>query len=92
MKFIQLILDFFYEIFLGCRHSRLTRPFTIQNETYKVCLDCGKQIFYSPVTMMPLSAREVRRLEAARVGELKVIPAAASGAALTSDHEPRIAA
>ena len=91
-KILQAILDFFYEIFLGCRHSHLTRPFTIQHETYKVCLDCGKRIYYSPETLLPLSAREVRRLEAARAGELKVVPIASSASALAGDHKPRIAA
>lgn len=91
MKIIQAILDFLYEIFLGCRHSHMTRPFTIQRETYKVCLDCGKRIYYSPETMMPLSAREVRRLEAANAGELKVVPAVSSST-LASEHKPHIAA
>jgi hypothetical protein len=75
MSIFRAILSFFYEIFLGCSHNRLTRPFTLQDETYKVCLDCGTHVYYSPVTMRPLSAREVRRMKAARAGELKVLPA-----------------
>ena len=39
---IDSVFGFFYEIFFGCRHERLTRPFTLQSHTYKVCLDCGK--------------------------------------------------
>jgi hypothetical protein len=91
MNILQAIWDFFYEIFLGCRHSHLTRPFTIQRETYKVCLDCGKRLYYSPETMTPLSAREVRRLEAAHAGELKVVPTTSSSV-LVSERKPRIAA
>jgi len=44
---LRAIVDFFAEILFGCSHSRLTRPFTIKNETYEVCLDCGRQIYYS---------------------------------------------
>jgi hypothetical protein len=71
---LQVIYDFFYEIILGCSHTHLTRPFTLQKETYKVCLDCGKQIYYSPVTMRPLSPLEVRRMHATRAGEVRIMP------------------
>jgi len=27
----------------GCRHRHLSRVFTIQNRTYKVCFDCGRE-------------------------------------------------
>jgi hypothetical protein len=43
-------------------------------ETYEVCLDCGKQIYYSAAEMRPLTAWEIRRMKAARAGELKVVP------------------
>ena len=62
---IQSLLGFFYDIVFGCRHWSQTRPFTLEQQTYKVCLDCGKQIYYSPERMTPLSAREVRRMKAA---------------------------
>ena len=65
MKLIQNLLGFFYDIVFGCRHWSQTRPFTLEKQTYKVCLDCGKQIFYSRERMTPLSAREVRRMQAA---------------------------
>jgi len=74
MAILRAIFNFLYEIILGCSHQHLTRPFTLQNETYKVCLDCGKQIYYSAVTMRPLNVIEVRRLMAARAGELRVMP------------------
>ena len=51
MKILQTIFNFLYEILLGCRHERLTRPFTLQQQTYKVCLDCGKHVFHSADTM-----------------------------------------
>ena len=66
MTWIQNLLGFFYDIVFGCRHWSQTRPFTLEQQTYKVCLDCGKQIYYSPERMTPLSAREVRRMKADR--------------------------
>ncbi len=46
----------------GCQHDRLSRPFTIQQQSYMVCLECGRKIFYSMDEMRQLSRREVRRL------------------------------
>jgi hypothetical protein len=37
----------------------------LEQQTYKVCLDCGKQIHYSREHFTPLSAREVRRMKTA---------------------------
>lgn len=65
MSWIQSLLGFFYDIVFGCRHWKQTRPFTLEQQTYKVCLDCGKQIYYSRERMTPLSAREIRRMQAA---------------------------
>jgi len=73
MKLLQVTFNFFYEILLGCHHDRLTRPFTIEQQTYEVCLDCGKQIYYSADAMRPLSGREIRRLRTAQAGTLKVV-------------------
>ena len=56
MTWIQSLLGFFYDILFGCRHWSQTRPFTLEQQTYKVCLDCGKQIYYSRERMTPLSA------------------------------------
>jgi hypothetical protein len=82
MSIFVAIFNFLYEIFLGCRHQHLTRPFTLQQQTYMVCLDCGKQIYYSPETMRPLTGREVRRLMAAQAGEVRVMPASVGTPAL----------
>ena len=64
MTWIATLLGFFYDIVFGCRHWSQTRPFTLEQQTYKVCLDCGKQIYYSTERMSPLSAREIRRMKA----------------------------
>lgn len=78
MSIFRAVFNFFYEILFGCAHERLTRPFTLEAQTYKVCLDCGTQIYYSPVTLRPLSTREVRRMKAVQSSEVKVMPAAPS--------------
>ena len=75
ISLIRSLLGFFYDVFFGCRHRNQTRPFTLKRQTYKVCLDCGTQIFYSPERMKPLTAREVRRAEAAAAGLLTMVPA-----------------
>lgn len=86
---LQAIFSFFSEILFGCSHSRLTRPFTINRETYKVCLNCGRQIYYSATEMRPLTGSEVRRLKAAQAGEVRVVPAAPSMPQLVPAHEPK---
>jgi hypothetical protein len=41
-----------FELLLGCRHEKITRPITPVNkfgkagETYVACLDCGKRLHY----------------------------------------------
>ena len=78
MSVLRAVLNFFYEIFLGCSHSHLTRIFTVKQETYRVCLDCGKHILHSPISMRALTARELRRMKTAHAGELKIMPASIS--------------
>jgi hypothetical protein len=79
MTWINSLLGFAYDILFGCRHWSQTRPFTLEKQTYKVCLDCGKQIYYSRERMTPLSAREVRRMKAAAAGPLTVVAPMPSG-------------
>jgi len=74
MDWIRSLLTFFYDVAFGCRHGRQTRPFTLERQTYKVCLDCGSKIYYSRERMTPLSAREVRRMKAADAGIMAVVP------------------
>jgi hypothetical protein len=83
MKWIHSLLGFVYDILFGCRHWSQTRPFTLEKQTYKVCLDCGKQIYYSRERMTPLSAREVRRLKTAATSPLNVITDMPQGSFLT---------
>ena len=66
MRLLSFIRTAAIDLCLGCRHQRVTRPFTIEQESYLVCLDCGRQLFYSLETMRRISAREQGRLRAAR--------------------------
>jgi hypothetical protein len=83
MNWILRLLGFFYDIVFGCRHWSQTRPFTLEQQTYKVCLDCGKQIYYSTERMTPLSAREVRRMKAAAAGPVTLISTSVADGFLT---------
>jgi hypothetical protein len=65
MRWITDLFQSIFEAIFGfCRHNSLSRPFTIDGQTYKVCMDCSQQVFYSRDTMMPLSRRELRHLRA----------------------------
>ena len=66
MQWIQMILDFFFDLFFGCRHAHLTRPFTIQARSYKICLDCGHELPYSLQSMRLLHPWEIPRHAKAR--------------------------
>ncbi len=35
----------------GCHHRHISRVFTIEGESYRVCLDCGSRFAYSLRTM-----------------------------------------
>jgi hypothetical protein len=63
MTWLRAIYNFFYEIFFGCSHGHLTRPFTLQAHSYKVCLDCGRHFPYSLEKMRPLHAWELAKLK-----------------------------
>jgi hypothetical protein len=75
MEFFQSVIE---AIFGYCLHSNLSRPFTIEGQTYKVCMDCSQQVFYSRDTMLPLSRRELRRLHSEQgTAAVSVMPATA---------------
>ena len=61
MATIAAIFDFLF----GCHHVHLSRAFTLQGETYKVCCDCGTRFAYSLETMsivrrLPLTPMHTR--------------------------------
>jgi hypothetical protein len=78
MRALHFLRNAAIDLCLGCRHDRLTRPFTIEDESYMVCLDCGKQLFYSVQAMRRLNGRELRSLRARRVARLAQSSAVAS--------------
>jgi len=47
MKIVLAVLDFLF----GCHHHNLSRVFTLQGHTYRVCCDCGAEFGYSLTTM-----------------------------------------
>jgi hypothetical protein len=58
---------FLINLLLGaCRHGNQSRPFTLSKQTYKVCLECGKEIGYSLERMAPLGSEEQRELKSAK--------------------------
>lgn len=63
MSWLRAVYSFFYEIFFGCSHGHMTRPFTLQASSYKVCLDCGRQFPYSLEKMRTLHAWEISKLK-----------------------------
>lgn len=93
-QWIRSVVNFVVEILFGCSHTKLTRPFTIGEETYMVCLSCGKQIYYSAQEMRPLTGGEVRRMRAVQAGEVRVAPIPQGVPQLVprGDRKPNIAA
>lgn len=45
----------------GCRHKELSRAFTTEGQTYKVCLKCGAQFPYSWETMSVVEEKRGRK-------------------------------
>ena len=52
------MISMLFDLFLGCRHKRLTRPITpVQKpgepptESYVACLECGRQFKYDVKNM-----------------------------------------
>ncbi len=53
------LLSKIYAWFFGCQHAALSRVFTLERRSYKVCYDCGREFDYSlaqmKVTSQPLA-------------------------------------
>lgn len=47
MTRLVTVLDFLF----GCHHGHLSRVFTLDGQTYRVCCDCGAKYGYSLETM-----------------------------------------
>lgn len=88
MHWLMEIPRFIFELLFGCRHERQTRPFTLEQQTYKVCLNCGQHVFYSADEMRPMTAGELRRMRTAQSRSGKVIPLTAAVRNLVIPHSP----
>lgn len=68
MNALRKIIQFAFE----CHHGELSRVFTIQNRTYKVCFECGQEVDYSWEQMRSLepivAATRLASLESGRRG------------------------
>jgi len=73
MEALIVVFDFLF----GCHHRHLSRVFTIDGRTYKVCCDCAAKFDYSLASMC--IERPTRALDAARNDVLMGI----------ADHEER---
>lgn len=83
MAWLNAIYNFFYAIFFGCSHGHLTRPFTLETHSYKVCLDCGRQFPYSVEEMRTIHPWELSKLRP-QVAELTPAVSISSGFAEAS--------
>jgi len=52
-----------FKSLFGCIHPRLSRVFTIQRRTYRVCCDCGAEFDYSLEHMSMKRTRTDQYLE-----------------------------
>ncbi|HVO62555.1 MAG TPA: hypothetical protein VMT53_16595 [Terriglobales bacterium] len=52
MNSLVVALDFLF----GCHHQNLSRVFTLEGQSYKVCCDCGARFRYS-LTKMSVERR-----------------------------------
>jgi len=82
MQQIRVILEFIFDLFFGCHHDHLTRPFTLQSHSYKICLDCGLEMPYSVESMRLLHPWEVGH-EQKKAQTTEIIPVTVS--VLSSD-------
>lgn len=55
-----------WNVFFGCHHRELSRAFTSEGETYKVCLKCGARLPYSWETMTVMPERREKKKVAGR--------------------------
>jgi hypothetical protein len=62
------------QLAFGCRHSRLSGPFTINKRTYQVCPECGLEFPYSWELMRSVQATAAHDTDApsTRAGHTEV--------------------
>lgn len=64
-----------FNLVFGCRHRQMSRVFTIDRRTYRVCCNCGKKFDYSLEHMSMRRARLKSRRDRARTANPNVVGA-----------------
>ncbi len=60
-KFMEVFFIWLFVCFFRCHHRNISRVFTIQSRTYRVCYDCGTKYDYilgSDVSGLPEILRQ----------------------------------
>ena len=70
-----------YDFAFGCHHRNLSRVFTIEHRTYRVCCSCGVKFTYSLENMS--AERQVPRTKAQTVAPAARLKAESSAGAHT---------
>jgi hypothetical protein len=70
-----------YDLAFGCHHRNLSRVFTIERRTYRVCCSCGVKVTYSLASMSV--ERHVSRTECQTVALAARLRAESSSGAST---------
>lgn len=65
----------------------MTRPFTLQASSYKVCLDCGRKFPYSLEKMRTLHSWEIARLTPQSQQELPQLAPVALTSAFAQEED-----
>jgi len=80
------------EFAFGCHHAKLSRVFTIEGHSYKVCCDCGAKFDYSLRTMSIMPHRRffaaLRRLRARRRQDRRKLQQLPDGVPSGSSSQP----
>lgn len=80
------------EFAFGCHHTKLSRVFTIEGRSYKVCCECGAKFDYSLRTMSAMPHRKffaaLKRLLARRRHDRRKLEQLPSGATGESSSQP----
>ena len=63
---MQLLRWIFRSVFGRCRHRRLSRVFTIDKRTYRVCFECGRQFTYSGTLTCPAPSNAAENAHVSR--------------------------
>ena len=67
--FLQIIFEWIF----GCHHRHLSRVFTIDRQTYKVCFACGTRLRYSWRTMSLIKTETTPTLGSFATGFLQAM-------------------